>query len=56
MSEARITINDVTLTEAQSMTVRVALEAFASELAANDEVGDIAALYLERIKEIRRLL
>lgn len=57
-TEAMILINGVELTYAQSMTIRVALENFASGLHA-DGLGDdphgkeITQLYLERIGEIR---
>ena len=56
MTEARITVNGHLLTQGQTMTIRCAIEAFAAELRANNEVGDIAALYIERIKEIRRFI
>lgn len=58
MKEARITINGHTLTEAQSMTIRVAIEIAALDISrnglGNDQIGkDIAAAYLARINEIR---
>ena len=52
--EARITINGHTLNTAQSMTVRVALEAFAHALVTeglNDQY--LTEAYLNRIREIR---
>jgi len=59
--EAAITINGHTLTDAQSATVRVALESFASDLKA-DGLGDdkhgktMTKLYLARVAEIRKVL
>jgi hypothetical protein len=59
--EATITVNGTTLTDAQSTTVRVAIENFAADLTA-DGLGDdehgkrMSALYMERIQEIRRLI
>ena len=59
--EALITVNGQVLTEAQSATVRVALESLSSNL--NDEgLGDdehgkgMVKLYNERINEIRKPL
>ncbi len=54
--EPLITINGRLLTDAQACTIRCALESFAMELNANDEVGKIGPLYLERVQEIRRLM
>jgi len=59
--ESDITINGVPLTNAQAMTVRVAIENFASDLREDglgkDEVGvAICQGYLARIDEIRRLI
>ena len=59
--ESIITINGATLTEAQSMTVRVALQIYAMELQGNglgsDETGQtIAEGYLRCIGEINQLL
>lgn len=59
--EAHVVINGVTLTEAQSMAVRVAIESFDSGLRAdglgNDEMGvAMAKAYIERIEEIRSAL
>ncbi|WP_434949799.1 hypothetical protein ACRWQL_00445 (plasmid) [Shewanella sp. HL-SH4] len=59
--EAKIVINNQVLTEAQSATVRVALESFAQELQTDglgsDEHGKtMTKLYLERISEIRKPL
>lgn len=61
MSEPSITINGAVLTEGQAMTVRVALEDFASYLHADglgpDKIGtDMTAGYLRNIREIRRLM
>lgn len=59
--EADITINGETLTFGQAMTVRVALESFASHLIENrlgeDDIGkNICRGYLDRISEIRKFL
>ena len=59
--EAHVVINGVTLTEAQSMAVRVAIESFDSGLRADglgkDEMGvAMASAYMERIAEIRTAL
>lgn len=61
MKEAHIVVNGVTLTEAQSMAVRVAIESFDSDLRADglgkDETGAaISKAYMERIEEIRSAL
>lgn len=59
--EARIVIDGVQLSQGESMTVRVALEHFASELSENG-LGDdphglkMTSLYLENIRRIRRYL
>jgi len=58
MSQEALIINGVELSKAQSMTVRCALESFASDLAANglgeDERGkSICQGYRDRIREIR---
>jgi hypothetical protein len=61
MSEPHITINGTELTEAQAMTVRVAIESLASSLA-EDGLGDdehrraMVEGYTARINEIRRLI
>ena len=61
MSEAVMTINGVNLTPGQSMTMRVALEAFASDLKDPDALGDdeigrtIRTAYVENIHAIRNL-
>lgn len=57
-TEADITINGIPLNYSQSMTVRCALESFASELShtglGDDELGiAITAGYLRNIREIR---
>ncbi len=57
--EPTITINGVSLTTAQAMTVRVALQNFAMELSDpefKEAVGEIGPLYLARIGEINRLM
>lgn len=56
--ETTIVINGVLLTDAQSMTVRVALESFAGDLVSDglgdDKIGkQITKAYLERISEVR---
>jgi hypothetical protein len=60
MSEPAITINGHTLTSAQAMTVRVAIESFAVDLQAglgDDEHGrTMTAAYKDRIREIRGLI
>ena len=60
MNEPIITINGKLLSEAQAMTVRVALEAYAFDLQTNglgdDETGKaIASGYLRCVREIREL-
>ena len=55
MAEPAITINGRALTPAQAMTVRCAIEAFASTVL-DTEVGDIGPVYLDRIREIRRMM
>lgn len=61
MNEPTITINGRTLSEAQAMTVRVALNNFATQLAAKglgkDEHGKaMTAGYLQHIAELQRLM
>ena len=61
LMESKIIVNGYELTEAQSMTLRVALESFASDLHDNglgdDDVGKrITTNYLARIDEIREVL
>jgi hypothetical protein len=62
MLEPHITINGVTLSDAQAMTVRVALESFVSSLADPDGLGDddhghaMTSSYLARVVEIRRAM
>lgn len=56
--EAEITINGRRVTSGQSMTIRVALEAFAMDLQANGLGNDahgkaMAALYLAQVRELR---
>lgn len=51
MAEPAITINGHVLTPAQAATVRCAIEAFASTV--SDAIGPV---YLERIREIRRMM
>jgi hypothetical protein len=60
-SEPTITINGKVLTSTQAMTIRVAIENFASDLRAdglgNDEHGrTMTKLYLTRIDEIRKAI
>jgi hypothetical protein len=60
-SEPTITINGITLTDAQAMTVRVAIESFAFDLT-SDGLGEddhgvtMTKNYLARIDEIRSLI
>jgi hypothetical protein len=60
--ESAITINGVSLTDAQSACVRCAIETFSSMLydpegLGADEVGmQLSGLYRARIEEIRKLL
>jgi len=62
MSEATITINGKTLTEAQSLTVRVALTSYYAEmkvpnaLGADDVGREIAANYHERCCEVLAII
>jgi hypothetical protein len=61
MTEPLITVNGQELSEAQAMTVRNALEAFAAFLADNGLGNDgngkrIADAYIARINEIRRMI
>ena len=61
VNESVVTINDKLLTEAQSMTIRVALQTFAMSLQADglgqDETGKgICAGYLSRIQEINDIM
>lgn len=59
--ESTITINGFSLNDAQSMTMRVAIESFASHLV-NEGLGDdetgvgIRDGYLARIREIRKMI
>jgi hypothetical protein len=59
--EAKVIINGRLLTDAQSMTLRVAIEDFAQSLV-NEGLGDdehgqrMKAAYLDRIAEIRETL
>lgn len=57
--EPIITINGVTLTEGEAMTVRVMLTNAASELenpSADDALGPIANAYRARLRDILALL
>jgi hypothetical protein len=60
IAEANVTINGRTLTDAQSMTVRCAVETFASSLSeglGDDEHGRfMTKAYRDRINEIRALM
>jgi hypothetical protein len=53
--EPAITINGHVLTPAQVAAVRCAIEAFASTVL-DPEVGAIGPVYLDRIREIRRMM
>ncbi len=60
-AEAVIVVNGTTLTVAQSMALRVALENFASDLrdhglGEDDHGREITRLYLARLDEIRALI
>ena len=54
-TEANIKINGHSLSFAQSMTVRVAIEMFAMDLNGK-EIADIEKGYMARIREIRKYL
>jgi hypothetical protein len=58
--EATITVDGHTLTEAQSMSVRVALTLFLLELTNDKEfaegLGQIATIYHARMTEVLRLI
>lgn len=57
MTEPSITINGVQLTPGQAMTVRVAIEMFAMQIAEPDfEIGPIGSLYQASIAEIRKVM
>ena len=60
MTEPQITINGHALTPAQSMTVRCAIENFASSLEKglgdDDDGKAMTAAYQARIEEIRRMI
>ena len=61
MNEPTIIINGVRLTESQAMTVRVAIESFASDmnsgLLGKDAHGKaLAQGYLARVNEIRKVM
>lgn len=61
MKEAQVVINGVTLTESQSMTLRLALESFDDNLKNDGLDSDqhgvaMTAAYRERITEIRSAL
>jgi len=61
MREPKITINGHMLTEAEALTVRVAIESFASHLDAEGLGEDVHGVemtraYLERIAEIRLVM
>ena len=60
-TEAKVTVNGIELTEAQSMTLRVALESFALDVQGDGLGKDahgrkMAALYRDRIREIREAM
>ena len=56
--EPEITIRGIRLTEAQAMTLRVALENFRMELAGEfgNELGPIREPYSERAREVSLLM
>jgi len=57
--EARVLVNGIWLTEAQSMALRVAVGMFLSDLADADRMkslGDIGPLYQARLHEVQDLL
>jgi len=57
--EAEIVINGVRLTDAQSMTLRVAVTNFAMELAEPEyleALGPIGPLYRERLDELQHII
>lgn len=62
MNEAKIIVNDVLLSDAQVMTVRVALEDFSMWLGPGDSLGEdeigkyMRYGYQARIAEIRKVL
>jgi hypothetical protein len=60
MKEPQIVINGILLTESQSMTIRVAVESFATDLVnglGEDEIGkNICQNYKDRISEIRTFM
>jgi len=61
VKEARITINGVELTEAQSMAVRVAVTGMRMDLHADDRkrmrgLGEIGHLYDLRLQEVEDLI
>lgn len=62
MAEARISINGVELSEGQAMTLRVALQSFASETQEENSLGNdkygqkLAAAYNARANEVIELL
>ena len=61
MAEALVVVNGTPLTVAQSMTLRVALESYASDLRdsglGDDDHGrEMTRLYLLRLDEIRTLI
>lgn len=59
--EPKITVNNIVLNDAHSMTIRAAINSFALDLR-HDGLGDDAhgkrmtELYLERIKEINAII
>jgi hypothetical protein len=54
--EPHIVINGQELTEAQAMTVRVALQVFAVSVGEDPRYGETGRNYLARITEINRLM
>jgi hypothetical protein len=58
----KVNINDKALTEAQSITIRVAIEEFANNLSEKDVAGygedakNLYKAYADRINEIRKIM
>jgi hypothetical protein len=57
-TEARIDIEGVRLSEAQSLAVRVAVETFMFDLERElaTDMGQVGQNYLARLREVRRLI
>lgn len=52
MNAPKIIVNGIELTNAQSMTIHVALQSFAIDLIGDDTLADVRQLYLNNIKDI----